>query len=84
MQGNLFTLAGLTLNTLGSSLLIFPLLNTKKHIEDDRIKFSNPKAGEFTQNKHLKERKIGLWGFGLLMLGFILQLVPIIFSIQNK
>lgn len=77
---NILNIIGLTLNIIGSLLLLSPLINTKKYVDDDYIVSMNKNTGEYTQKKHLNERKLGLWGFALLALGFIFQLIPILTS----
>lgn len=75
---NWFIFVGLILNTIGSLLLLLPLINTKKYVDDDYIVHMNQKTGEYTQKKHLKDRKLGLWGFAFLATGFIFQIFGII------
>lgn len=75
----LLTIFGLIFNTLAAVILIFPYLNIKKDIDDDRIN-SMGIDGKYTQKKHLKERRVNLWGLTFLAIGFILQLIAIIFS----
>jgi hypothetical protein len=36
------------------------------------------KTGDYTQKKHLKDRKLGIAGFSLFTLGFIAQIIGII------
>ena len=80
MQYNYFNLIGLIFNTLGAVVLLFPLLITKKKVDDDYILNMDMKTGEYTQKKHLKDRKLGLLGFILLALGFIFQILGIFIS----
>lgn len=75
---NRFILFGLIFNTAGALLLLFPLLNIKKNIDDDYIVEMNKKTGDYTQKKHLRDRKFGLWGFVLIALGFLFQIMGIL------
>ena len=84
MMNELLLLSGLLLNTAGSILLLFPLLNKNKNIEDDLIVEADEETGRYSQKKHLKGRKIGLLGLGLLASGFILQTVPVVIKIISN
>lgn len=72
-NGKLLTLIGLAFNTIASVIVLYPLLNTKKNVDDDYI-LSMDKKGNYTQKKHLKDRNVGILGFSLFALGFILQI----------
>ncbi|MFA5158535.1 MAG: hypothetical protein WC451_05135 [Patescibacteria group bacterium] len=41
------------------------------------------KTGDYTQKKHLKDRKLGIAGFSLFALGFITQIMGIILQIKS-
>ncbi len=69
----LLTIFGLIFNTIAAVILIFPYLNVKKNLDDDFI-VSMDKDGKHTQKKHLKERRVNMWGLTFLAIGFILQL----------
>ena len=73
------TIVGLVFGVVASGILIFPNLNVKKNIKNDYIT-SIDRDGKYTQRKHLKERNINLWGLILLAIGFVLQLLPFLFS----
>lgn len=68
---------GLTFNTLASLLMLYPYFNIKRDIDEDFIVDFDRKNSKFTQRKHLKDRKLGVVGFSLFALGFILQIIGI-------
>jgi hypothetical protein len=70
---------GLIFNTIAAVILIFPNLNIKKDIDDDLIT-SMDKDGKYTQRKHLKEKRLNLWGLMFLAIGFIFQLLAVSFG----
>lgn len=72
----LLTIFGLLFNTIAAVILIFPYLNIKKNLDDDFI-VSMDKDGKHTQKKHLRERRVNIWGLTFLIVGFILQLVAV-------
>lgn len=74
-QGLLIQLIGLTFNVIGSVLLGIPLFKT---IEQRR----NMAQSYFDKNPHLesyilKDAKFGVWGIGLLICGFALQIASL-------
>jgi|GEM_PF-7116639 len=73
----LLTILGLLFNALAAAILIFPYLNIKKNLDDDYIT-SMDKDGKYTQKKHLKERRVNMWGLTFLASGFILQLISVL------
>lgn len=73
---DILTITGLIFNTAAAIILIFPNLNIKKKLDDDYI-IASGKNGEYTQKKHLKERRLNLFGLTLLATGFILQLLAL-------
>lgn len=75
--GKFLTLTGLAFNTVASIIVLYPLLNTKKSVDDDYI-LNMDKKGNYTQKKHLKDKRIGVLGFSLFALGFILQIIGIL------
>ena len=75
--GIFLILTGLSFNTVASIILLFPLLNIKKNVDDDYI-LDMDKKGCYTQKKHVKDRRIGIFGFSLFALGFILQIFGIL------
>ena len=70
-------IVGLAINTAASVIIIFPMLNTKKNIDDDYILNEDDK-GNYTQKKHLKDRKLGILGFSLFVVGFIFQIIGLV------
>lgn len=68
-------IVGLLLNTIASIIVLAPYVITKIDIDDDLIVEYDEKTGKYTQKKHLKARKIGLIGFSLFAIGFLLQLI---------
>ena len=75
--GKLLTLIGLALNTIASVIVLYPQINTKKNVDDDYI-LTMDKKGNYTQKKHLKDKKIGIAGFSLFALGFIIQIIGVL------
>lgn len=71
---------GLILNTIAAVVLIIPNLKVTKNIDDDLIVLSDQKTGNYTQKKHLRERKLNIAGLVLLVLGFLLQLIGTILA----
>jgi hypothetical protein len=69
------SVTGLAVNTVASLLVLYPYLNVRKSVKDDEIKSMDMKTGEYTQLKHLKDRRLGLVGFSLFAVGFLLQLL---------
>jgi hypothetical protein len=75
---DIFILTGLSFNTIASFIMLYPYLNIKKNVENDFIVDMDKRTGDYTQRKHLKDRKLGMSGFILFAIGFILQIVGII------
>lgn len=75
---DIFILIGLSFNTTASFIMLCPYLSIKKNVEDDFIVDMDKGTGDYTQRKHLKDRKLGMSGFILFVMGFILQIVGII------
>lgn len=75
---NILNLIGLTINTVASLILLISYINVTKNIEDDRVIDMVDK--KYTQNKHLKDRGIGLLAFTLYSIGFTLQFIAIIIN----
>jgi len=73
----LLTLFGLVINTIAAIVALFPLLNTNKNVEDELIEKVD-KRGNYTQKKHLKDRRIGIISFFLLALGFVFQIIGLL------
>ena len=66
-------LVGLSFNIVASIIMLYPFLNTRKNIDDDFIVDINIKNGDFTQKKHLKDKKLGTIAYIFFAIGFILQ-----------
>lgn len=64
---------GLAIGVIASIIILLPMLNTKKNVDDEYI-LSMDKKGDYTQKKHLKDMKLGILGFSLLVIGFIFQM----------
>lgn len=75
---------GLLINTVASIIVLIPSFYTKVNLDDDLIIYSDTKTQKYTQRKHIKARKNGLWGFSLLTIGFILQVVGVILQIKGS
>jgi len=74
----ILTVIGLIFNTLAALILIIPSLSLTRNIEDDHIQSMDGK-GNYTQNKHIREQQINFAGLLFLSLGFVLQLLAILF-----
>lgn len=61
---------GLLINTIASLVMLYPYLNISRNVDDDYIVKMDMKTGDYTQKKHLKDRKLGIIGFSLFALGF--------------
>jgi hypothetical protein len=70
---NHLNLIGLVLNFVGSLILGFGMIRSKDRIEKESGSYwdENPHTKRFFYT----DRKIGMFGIGLLSLGFLLQLV---------
>lgn len=81
-----FIAIGLLLNTVASIIVLIPYLITKIDIDDDLIEheYVNKKTGKYTytQKKHIKSRKVGIWGFTLFVIGFLLQFLGIFIQVH--
>lgn len=71
----IFTSFGLLLDAFGGGVLIFPSLKKTRNIDENLIVSGDKETGNYTQKKHISERKRNLWGLGLLIVGFLLQLL---------
>jgi len=80
---NILILIGLCLNTAASLVVLYPYLSVRRNIDDDFIVDMDKKTGDYTQKKHLKDRKLGIAGFSLFALGFITQIMGIILQIKS-
>jgi len=78
--GGIFLIAALVLQLLGTGILARPLLQLKRDLDDDLI-VGEERKGEkyfYTRRGFLKDKKLGLWGLGLLGFGFLIQLLSMI------
>lgn len=78
----LFIVSGLISNTCASLIMLYPYLNISRNVDDDYIVKMDQKTGNYTQKKHLKDRKLGLIGFSLFALGFVLQIIGVILQVN--
>lgn len=78
----LFIILGLLINTSASLVMLYPYLNISRNIDGDYIIKMDKKTGNYTQKKHLKDRKLGIIGFSLFALGFILQIIGIMSQVR--
>lgn len=76
---NILNLIGLTINTTASLILLISYIKVTRNVSDDYIKKAYG-GGNYTQNKHLKNRVIGLLAFTLYSIGFSLQFIAVIIS----
>ncbi len=70
-------IAGLFLNVVGAVILAIPLLKTKVKIDEEEIIRSGVDGKSnfwITRRLFNKNKCFGLWGIGLTILGFLLQL----------
>lgn len=58
-------------------MIICALLSVRKNIDDDFIVDMDKNTGDYTQRKHLKNQKLGIIGFILFTIGFILQIIGV-------
>lgn len=78
-----FIIFGLLTNTVASLVMLYPYLNVSRNVDDDYIVSMDMKTGDYTQKKHLKDRKLGIIGFSLFAFGFILQIIGIILQVKT-
>ncbi len=74
----LLEILGLIFNTLAALILILPNLIFTRNVEDNRIQNMNEK-GDYIQKSDIRDQKINLIGLIFLSIGFILQLIGVIF-----
>ena len=67
-----FIIAGLCINILASVMMLSSYLDTTKNINDDFI-LKMDREGNYTQEKHINDWRLGMVGLGLFVLGFIFQ-----------
>jgi hypothetical protein len=76
----LLTLFGLVFNTMASIILLSSYLIITKNVSDDFVTKMDGE-GNYTQRKHIKNRKIGILGFALYSVGFIFQAIGILVTL---
>ena len=74
-------LVGLSFNTLASLVMLYPYLSIRRNVDDDFIVDMDKETGEYTQKKHIKDRRLGIAGFVLFAVGFAFQIIGVIVSI---
>lgn len=72
-----FILFGLGINTLASLIMLLPFLKTIRNISDEFIEKID-KSDNYTQKKHEKDKKLGIIGFSLFIVGFIFQIIGVL------
>jgi hypothetical protein len=72
-------LIGLSLNTIGAFIMLSPHLDITKKLQDDLVIDLNKQTGEYTQIKHIKNKKIGLATSICFFVGFVLQMISLFF-----
>lgn len=65
-------LIGLSFHASASLVMLYPHLSIRRNVDDDFIVNMDKKTGDYTQKKHIKDRKLGMVGFILFAIGFIL------------
>ncbi len=64
------------MTTVASIIILLSYLKITKNVADEYI-VSMDKEGNYTQKKHLKDRNLGIVGFTLYLLGFVLQFISV-------
>ena len=77
ITANLLNLIGLSFNSVASIIMLYSFLKITRNVDDDYI-INMDKNGNYTQKKHVKNRKFGIIGFSLYVVGFILQFISIL------
>ena len=60
--------------------MLYSYLKITRNVENDFILGMN-KKGDYTQNKHISDRKIGILGFTFYGIGFVLQVIGLLVAI---
>ncbi len=74
------TLLGLIFNTTASVIMLYSYLRITRNVDDDFITKMD-KDGNYTQKKHIKDRKIGILGFAFYGIGFVFQVIGILITL---
>ena len=72
---------GLSFNTLASLFLLLSSLNIKNNVKDELVTGMDKKTGEYIQIRDLKNFKISVLSFILLIFGFSFQIIGILIQI---
>ena len=73
-------LLGLFITMVASILMLSSYIKIRRNVEEEFIE-NMDKNGNYTQTKHLKNRKLGISGFILYILGFSLQFISVLLII---
>ncbi len=79
---NILILIGLLFNTVASLIMLYPYLNVRRNVEDDFIVNMDRQTGDYTQKKHLKDRKLGIVGFAFFTIGFVFQIIGVVLQLR--
>ena len=74
-------LVGLLFNALASLVMLYPYLSIRRNVDDDFITDMDKETGDYTQKKHIKDRKLGMAGFVLFAVGFAFQIIGVVVNI---
>jgi len=74
------TLLGLLFNTTASVIMLYSYLRIIRNVDDDFI-VKMDKDGNYTQKKHIKDKKNGILGLALYVIGFIFQFIGILIKL---
>lgn len=74
-------LIGLSFNTLASLVMLYPYLSIRRNVDDDFIVDMDKETGNYTQKKHIKDRKLGIAGFVLFATGFTFQIIGVVVGV---
>jgi hypothetical protein len=69
---------GIFVNVFASIIMLYPYIKTTKDIEGELILNMDIKNGNFTQKKHIKDKRLGIVGFILFMIGLVFQIVGVL------
>lgn len=69
-----YSILGIVFILAGSLIMAIPLLDTTKNINDDYIVNMNRQTGEYTQNRHLVDKRFGQWGLLFVVFGTAIEI----------
>ncbi|MDD4122901.1 MAG: hypothetical protein PHO23_01405 [Candidatus Pacebacteria bacterium] len=75
----LLVLIGLSLNTIGAFIMLSPHLDISKKLQDDLVVKVDKNTGEYTQVKHIKNKKLSIATSACFFFGFVLQIISLFF-----